>query len=172
MTSRIEKVNVILSELEIDEQHHKKLSRKYKKLHSIFYNAQLLANLSSIGLCSSALGSLCLGIGVVTSIPLSTIGVILAGLGMVFSLGDKRVLKKLKKHSQLASLAKSANLELFQKYLCDEKVDEKEFVEIIKTMEGYYNRKDKMNENSVLVGESRNAILKEVMNGNGNGNGK
>lgn len=166
----MEKVNQIIQELNSEMIHQKNVLTKYKKCHFVLTKLQLISNSISIGCGSSAAVTIATGVGIPASVTLSTVSAIFAGMGVMCSVIDQRLLKKIHKHYQLMVLARTLDLRLFQKHLCDEEVNEQDVKNILEMMGKYYQQKDMIETNSLFVSKNIEQLAKEfriALNGSG-----
>jgi hypothetical protein len=175
----LQKISEIVEQLDNQQNHHKAMLKKYKLWHSIFSKSQIILNSISIGTGSSAAISFASGLGVTFGIVLSTITASSCGLGVFFNIMDQRLLKKIHRHYQLMVLARTLDLKLFSKHLCDGIVTAEDFQQIAKMMTDYYQRYDLIQTKSLFVGDTithlareYHALLNNGQNGQNNGQHK
>ncbi len=172
--SVLEKIATILNEVYQDFCHHKKLFKRYRRIHCILHKTQLLLNTTALACGSSTAVTLMSGI-LPGAIVLSSTASISAGLGILTSLIDRNVLKKIQKHHQLIVLARTLDLKMFENYLYDHRVSDTEFPEVMKLIYNYYESQDLIMSKSIIVGGNLATLTKDfqmhALNGNGKTNG-
>ena len=169
MKTILEKVGEIVDSLNEEMIHRKTILKKYKLAHCILVKSQLLMNSLSIACGSSSAISLASGIGVGIGIGLSATTAVTARLGVFCNMLDQKVLSKIHKHYQLMLLARTLDLKLFQKYLYDEQVTEKDFQNIMDMMSKYFQQKDLLETKNLFVSSNISQLAEEYkkqLNGN------
>ena len=169
-----DKIAAILNQVYQDFTHHKKLLKRYKKIHCILHKAQLLLNTTALACGSSTAVTLISGL-IPGAIFLSSTASISAGLGILTSLFDRNVLKKIQKHHQLIVLARTLDLKIFENYLYDHQISDEEFPKVMKLIYNYYESQDLIMSKSIVVGGNLATLTKEfqihTLNGNNKTNG-
>lgn len=157
----IEKVSAILSELNEEMLHRKKILSRYKLTHCLLQKSQLVLNSASIACGSSAAVSISTGLGIVPGVALSVTTASTAGLAVLLSIIDQKILSKIHTHYQLLILARTLDLKLFQKYLYDAEISVGDFNAIIDMISTYHKERDVVITKSLFVSNNINELDQE-----------
>lgn len=157
----VQKVSEIVTSLNEELAHRRKILSRYKMTHCLLTKSQLLLNSISIACGSSTAVTLATGIGSVPGVVLSIITASTAGIGVLCNLIDSKVLSKIHKHYQLMILARTLDLKLFQKYLYDEQISSEDFNQIMDMMANYFRQKDLIETKNLFVSGNINDLAKQ-----------
>ena len=162
---RLNRTNEIIKELKKEEKHYQSVYKKYKKLHKTLYTIQLLCNSTSVASGACTAGTLITGAGVIASIPLGLVSMTTGIFGIFLGIIDQKIMKKIKKHSQIVQLCQSVDSDILKKYLIDQHITKEEFSQIINMMEKYYTSKEELRSKSRLIGNIENLKVKFIEKG-------
>ena len=168
---RLQKINMILSELGAEVKHYESVRKKYNKTRSVTHAIALTSGSLSAALTTSGIVTSLSGPGIVVGIPLSAIGGLCGIISAVATVATKRLTRKVSKHEQTVMLCKSkinSISDLISKSLKNNQIDENEFALIMAESNKYEQLKNEIRQKSVEVfkkddPELRKKIYSEAM---------
>ena len=104
---RLQKVENVLGSLEKEVKHYENVRKKYKRSQGTFSKVSVGAGICSVVLGSSGLGTSLSGLGIVVGVPLGALGGVLGLVSVSCAAVSKKLSKKVSKHDQTVSVAKS-----------------------------------------------------------------
>ena len=142
----LDKVNKLISELDIDQKSSEQMYKKYKRIHKTLYFLTFALNSFSLALTSSVISTLMTGLGSGLALGLGCASLVISGLGMTVHNIDQKISKDLKKHCRLLTMAQVLKMDLEQHVLLlkDNGFSEEDINTIFKSMEDYYRQKEKL----------------------------
>ena len=168
---RLQKINMILSELGAEAKHYDSVRKKYNKTRSVTHAIALSSGTLSALLTSSGIATSLTGPGIVVGIPLSAIGGLCGIISAVATVATKKLTQKVSKHEKTTILCKSkinTISDLISKALHNNRIDENEFALIMAESNKYEQLKNEIRQKSVEVfkkddPELRKKIYSEAM---------
>ena len=170
---RLNKVNMVLSQLDDELKHYEKVRKKYARVRSLIHGTAVISGGLSAVLTASGIGTSLTGPGIIVGIPLSAVGGILGLFSATFGMATKRLTKKVSKHEKTIQLIKSKHnsiADLISKALRDNSINEKEFTLIMTELDKYEALKNeirmtfqKKEEPQVNIEKLREEIKKELL---------
>jgi len=153
---RLNKVNMVLSQLGAEVKHYKNVRKKYCKIRGILHKTAVTTGVLSVILTASGISTALTGPGVLIGIPLSGVGGLLGLITASCTIFTKKLTKKITKHENTIQLAKSKEdsiCDLVSKALSDNKIDEKEFEYIMSELKKYEKLKNdiRVKQNKVFL---------------------
>jgi hypothetical protein len=149
-------VNEILSELKQDKSLHDRMRKRYKVLHTVLYHVHFIANTAAIGFGSGVIGTLSSGVGAPLSVPFAVGNIALGSLGVIAGMLDKRMIKKIKKHSDVLSACRVAEHEVNRCLVSDVSV-----TAVLDVVEKYYKQKEELESKALLNGNNLDKLRQE-----------
>jgi uncharacterized membrane protein (DUF485 family) len=146
----------ILAELKQDKCLHDKMRKRYKVLHTILYHIHFIANTAAIGFGSGVIGTLSSGVGVPLSVPFAVGNIALGSVGVVAGMLDKRMIKKIKKHSDVLSACRVTEREVNRCMISDVSM-----TDILDVVEKYYKQKEELESKALLNGNNLDKLRQE-----------
>ena len=168
---RLQKINMILSELSAEVKHYDGVRKKYNKTRSVTHAIALSSGTLSALLTSSGIATSLTGPGILVGIPLSAIGGLCGIISAVATVATKKLTQKVSKHEKTTMLCKSkinTISDLISKALHNNRIDENEFALIMAESNKYEQLKNEIRQKSVEVfkkddPELRKKIYSEAM---------
>ena len=144
---RLQKINMILSELGAEVKHYDGVRKKYNKTRSVTHAIALSSGTLSALLTSSGIATSLTGPGIVVGIPLSAIGGLCGIISAVATVATKKLTQKVSKHEKTTILCKSkinTISDLISKALHNNRIDENEFALIMAESNKYEQLKNEI----------------------------
>ena len=141
---RLGQVAQVRAQLEAENGAYSRTRRRYKLAYNVCaYTSSGLGAVSALS-GSASVGTLASGIGAVAALPLGCVAIGAGAVSVVASLMQKIVLRKVKKHERISSIA-AAKLgtvnAIVSQSLADETITHDEFVMVLRELEDYKTRK-------------------------------
>lgn len=157
----LQKVEDIIDNLAQELIERKTIISRYQTVHCLLKKFQIIFHSVSLAMGSSAAASFATGIGVPIAIGFATTTTVTSALGIMCQLFDQRVMRKLHKHMQLQTLARTFDITLFDKYMKDSVLSVDNWKEIISLLQKYYTDRDMLEAKSIFTGTNINQLIKE-----------
>ena len=149
-------VEEILSELKADKDLHDRMRKRYKVLHTILYHVHFIANTAAIGFGSGVIGTLTSGVGAPLSVPFAVGNIALGSLGVIAGMLDKRMIKKIKKHSDVLSACRVTEREVNRCLISDVSMSD-----VLDVVDKYYKQKEELESKALLNGTNLDKLRQE-----------
>lgn len=146
----------ILSELKADKDLHDRMRKRYKVLHTILYHVHFIANTAAIGFGSGVIGTLTSGFGAPLSVPFAVGNIALGSLGVIAGMLDKRMVKKIKKHSDVLSACRVTEREVNRCLISDVSMSD-----VLDVVDKYYKQKEELESKALLNGNNLDKLRQE-----------
>lgn len=171
---RLNKVNMVLSQLGSELKHYEKVRKKYARARSITQGTAVFSGTLSAALTSAGIGTSLTGPGAIVGVPLSAIGGVFGLVSASLGVATKRLTNKISKHEKTIQLIKAKHnsiADLVSKALHDNSIDEKEFTLIMSELNKYETLKNEIRHqaagveknSTVNIQKMREEIRKEIL---------
>lgn len=144
---RLRKICDVQSTLENEIAHYGKVRKRYKRAHAALHKASVATGSASVILSGSSLATSLTGFGLVVGGPLAGVAGLLGVASAALATCCKQLLRKVSKHEQTVTLAKSKQntiSELISRALKDNNVSDMEFSLILRELEKYQSLKSEI----------------------------
>ena len=141
---RLKSCQKILKNIQEEAAHYKSTRKKYNRSRNFFVQVGAATGFLSVVLSASGIGTGLTGVGLPVGASLGALGGLFGLISVGCGLTIKRLSKKVSKHEEIVTLAKSSIntiRSIISKALTDGKIDEKEYALVIKVDNLHNDRK-------------------------------